>query len=333
MLVRFQNQGLLFLFLLLSLNSISQDYSFDQLWLSGEPPLTFKKMVKKSGMQHYYVIPGKRGAENLVLWIREGEDFQNSVFRFDSLHPNEQLKSFSPENENDIHNFGRVRAMGYAITYPFKTEGYHNFFLTSKNVKGDTLFIHTAKAERLSHKCRAGHKREVSRIKDVLQEEIPFQLARERIDFENFHLMLQSGKDLGFSVMKYGKAIPDAVVEIVSQKGWKKEMVTDTDGKVKFQIISDHFSPLQDLKKKHISRMLLKANLIESKKGEYEGHDFNFIAYSTTMELDYIPSVHLYKSKTWSVYIVMLSIVLLSVFVFFIFRKRKQKWQKLIEDE
>jgi len=211
--------SILFVFLI-SFSLKGQEKIPGDLWLSGEPSKAFEKAVKKSGMQKYYALPGKRGSESLILWLREGKDFQSNSYRTDSLKSNEYILSFSPDGKRDFYKFSKVRNLPYALTYPFKTEGYHNFFMISKEVKGDTLFVHTAKAERLSHKCREGHKKEVSRVKDVVYEEIPLQLARGRIDFEDFHLILQSGKDLELTALKYGTKLENARVELISQKGW-----------------------------------------------------------------------------------------------------------------
>ena len=110
-------------------------------------------------------------------------------------------------------------------------------------------------------------------------------------------------------------------------------MITDVEGKVKFQIISDHFSELQDIEKKHISRMLIKARYDEKQEGELNGSLYNYIRYSSSIELDYIPSALLYKSKVWSVFLALLSIGGISLIVYLIFRRRRNNWKKILEDE
>ena len=47
---------------------------------------------------------------------------------------------------------------GYTLTYDWGEEGFYNIYVIEKYVRNDTLFVLIAKAERLHHKCRAGHK-------------------------------------------------------------------------------------------------------------------------------------------------------------------------------
>ncbi len=293
-------------------------------WLSGTPPKDFTGKITPIGMQKLSGLKGNRGKEVLVLWLREGTSPLESKYLDHSLSEDAQFFVFSPSGELINHDLLK-EDNSLAITYDGSMEGFYNIYMLEKFVKNDTLYIQIAKAERLSHKCRNGHKGIIQKMPpQFFNDKIPFEIIRERIPREDFHTFLSCGDELTFKAMLNGIGVENANILITTQKQWGKTLKTNVDGEINLQLISDYFSNLRELQKKKIHRLLLKANYTLAEEGLYKEIPYKYIQYTCTFPEDYIPSEMVYKSRVWGVFVLVFGIAVLSIMIY-IHRTRKAK--------
>jgi hypothetical protein len=302
--------------ILLTFSIEGKGQQFFDCWLSGEAPNEVARKVRPSGMQHFNAYR-ERGQQKFVLWLRSGQDFYNSQYlTLDSTidykvyvkGPNQQDLAYSLNNE-ELQN---------PLAYDFKEEGFHNIIMVLEEHVGDSTYIHIARQERMSHSCRNGHKRVMSRMDAISYPEIaPLELIRHRQPYENFHGILESGMNISFDILFEGRPVPNHPVVITNQKGWKMEASSDQSGVVTFQLPNDYFSDFKELDKHKTHRFLIETLVVKN--------DAKWTSYSTKMEFDYIPSKTLYQSKVWAWVLFTFSLLLIGVVLYIRARNHKKK--------
>ncbi len=299
-------------------------FAQENIWLSGDPPPQAKHKLRPSGMQHYMAFRNNRGQEKLILWPRNGETPKGSSY-LDSFNTEPKIFVVSPAGdllEYDLSSSDK----GFALTYAFDLEGYHNIYLLWKEVRDETLFVHVAKAERLNHKCQNGHRSISGKIKvKSFPEIVPFEIIRNRFKpTEDFHLILASGNVASFSALENNEAIENVEFIFVTEKGWSKTVNANEKGIAEFQIPEDYFSKMKELNKDETYHFLLTAKYSNSTSGEYQGKAYSKISYVCTYAGDYEPSPSLYKSSFWPIIIILFSTLAIGSFIFYSRRKRRR---------
>jgi hypothetical protein len=296
--------------------------SFENIWLSGDPPPQARHKVRPSGMQHFMAYRNKRGQEKLILWPRSGQTPKESVY-LNSFTLEPSVFVVSPEG--DLLDYELIRdEKGFALSYDFKLEGYHNIYFLWKEVENDTLFVHVAKAERLSHKCQNGHRNLSRKVKvKSFPEFVPFEIIRNRFKpTEDFHFILKSGDIPGFSALLNNKKVVGASFCFVTEKAWAKTLTASENAEVHFQIPEDYFTSMKELNKDNISHFLLTSKFDKEEIGTYKGKSFKHIHYTCTYAGDYEPSPSLYKSSFWPIIIILFSSLAIGSFIYWHRRKK-----------
>jgi hypothetical protein len=299
-------------------------FASEVIWLSGDPPKKASKQVKSIGMQRLAGFRGKRGKETLILWVRSGTNPIESEY-LNSTHTSEPVVFvFSPEEKLIKAELSDGR-MGFALTYDGSLEGFYNIYIIERFVHGDTLYVQIAKAEKLSHSCRNGHKGIRPKIPPhSFPGKVPFEIIRKRIPNEDFHTFLASGDEVSFMMLLNGNPVENANVLITTQKQWAKSLKTNKDGEITFQILGDYFSKWKELNNKEIYKFLLKADYTVIEEGVYNKQAYKNIHYTCTMTEDYIPSETVYKSYVWALAVFVFVVTFLS-FLIYLNRKRKRR--------
>ncbi len=301
-----------------------ETFASEVIWLSGIPPKEVAEQIQPIGMQKLAGFRGKRGKETLILWIRSGTNPVISEY-LNSTHTEEaEVLVFSPENkivENKLLNGNK----GFALTYDGNMEGFYNIYIIERFVHNDTLYVQVAKAEKLSHKCRNGHKGIRPKMPPLyFPDKVPFEIVRKRIPNEDFHTFLASGDKVTFMMMLNGNPVENANVLITTQKQWAKSLKTNKDGEITFQILGDYFSKWKELNKKEIYKFLLTADYIVNEEGTYKNQPYKNIHYTCTMTEDYIPSETVYKSYVWALAVFVFVATILSLLIY-LKRKRSKR--------
>lgn len=296
---------------LLSANSHAEGLS----WLSGTPPTTISAKFRPSGMQHYLTYR-ERGVEKLILWYRQGNSPANSIYLDSTVSANPEVFVFSPQKLGKKHDL-ILSNNGFALTYDFDEEGYHNIYIVERWVENSILHIHVAKAERLSHKCLNGHKKIKEKSKVLTFPQIPFDIIRKRFKGgEDLHLILESGDVVDFLITLDGMPVKNAKVSFTSQDDWEKVLMTDSDGIASFQIIADYFSKWKEFQKDKTNHFLVTAEYAIPEGGLYEEQPYSSIIYTATYAGDYIPSKTWYESNASAMIIFFASLLVFSLAIF-----------------
>jgi len=315
-----------FIVLCITIFSLSLEAQvFQTEWLCPYPQQHVKQHVKISGMQKYYAMPGKYGKEKFILWPAKGNSLTEVEYMDSLTVKKSQFYLFSPDREYEKYSLKNTKS-GYAFLYDFGKEGYHNAYMINKYLIHDTLFIMISKAERLSHKCRNGHKDVQKKIEPLIYPNlIPFEMIRLRMKpGENYHFLLESGNHVTFKVLHRGKEVKGAEVTFTTNKDWHKTIITNKKGTATFQVPSDYFPSMGELKQKKVSYYLVKAKFTVALDSKDTNSQFKYICYTCTYPGEYIPSQSLYKSSFWAVIVIVVSVLIISIIVI-ISRSEKNK--------
>ncbi len=297
--------------------------NIQDIWISGEPPIDAKAKVKPSGMQHYYAYRN-RGKEKLLLWPRNGNTLNKANYCLETKDTNIALIVKGPDRQT-LKSKLINSDLGWHIEYDFVKEGFHNIFMIFRENRNDTAFVHIAQQERMSHKCRSGHKSVMVRMDANSYPEITaLELIRKRQDYENFHGILESGMTLEYSLLFNGKSLANHPVKIVTQSDWTLNIMSDDDGIISFQLPNDYFAKFKEIDKHKTHRFTIETTYVSNNLATDSSSSITH--YSTKMEFDYIPSKTLYQSYVWPWVLFFTSLIALSIGIIVIRRRKRHKY-------
>ncbi|MDY6856405.1 MAG: hypothetical protein SWO11_17230 [Thermodesulfobacteriota bacterium] len=302
------------------------------IWLSDAPPEKVSKEIRH-GMRGVSLINGKDGRERKILWIRSGSFPVESryVNRTNTKKP--VVFVISPNGERIKGELSHSR-WGYVLTFEGNMEGFYNVYLFEMFVEGDTLNIMVAKAEVLSHKCSNGHAQIRRKMSPrILQDDIPFEIVRERIPGEDFHTFLSSGDDLILKVIFNGAPLEAANITLRTQKRWIKGLKTNMYGKAAFQLIGDYYPRWKEINKRNNHNFLLTAEHTIKECGSYEGIPYRLIHYIGTLGDVYIPSKTMYSSSLYGLVVLLFVITITGIFIYFHRERRKRPYREYVFGE
>ncbi|MFC1602958.1 hypothetical protein ACFL3U_05280 [Pseudomonadota bacterium] len=308
--------SVLFGMLLVSNLLASQTY-----WLSDIAPT--KEEARKMRSSHGgMVIRGKRGYSK-KLWLRKGDSIVDSTYVEQSDMPLVLVDPKISQNELAFSN------KGYAdVTFKMKNEGYYNLFLTDKQIKDGVLQQAVLKNESLNHSCRKGHDHVKDMVPPLYFEGTSFDIIRERLPKESFHLRMGSGDIISYKVMLNGKPVTGAAVTMSTQKGWAKTLTTDSEGRAAFQMIRDYYPSWHEFKKRNMESFLIIAEYESDESGMYQGEHYNGIHYKATAAGNYYPSTRDYKSYAYGLMIGLIGLMASIFFIYFHRKRRANQYQE-----
>ncbi len=290
-------------------------------WLSDIAPT--KEQAEKMRPSHGgMVIRGQQGYSK-KLWLRKGDSIADSTYVEQSDLP---LVLVDPEGLQAELAFSNE---GYAdITFKMKHEGYYNLFMIDKRVEDGLLQETVLKNESLNHSCRAGHDHVKELVPPLYFEEVPFDIIRERLPRESFHLRLGSGDMITYKVMLNGKPVSGAAVTMSTQKGWAKTLKTDAEGRASFEMIRDYYPPWHEFNKRNMETFLIIAEYDSDESGVYQGKRYDGIHYKATTAGNYYPSARDYKSYIYGLLIGLFGLTAAIFFIYFHRKKRAGQYQE-----
>ena len=314
---------LVYLFLIQPL--VAQEIS----WFSNMPPEGEKKIVT-NGMHRLSSIKGKRGQSSIIQWLRKGTNPEEAKYIQISEEDDFEFYLFSPSKKQLKDKLISKEGKSFFM-YSSKEEGYYNAYLIQKEVVGDTLNITVAKSEMLNHSCRNGHKLIRGIVgPHIYPEAIPVEITRKRLLAEDLHYFTTSSDEVEYQFLVNGKPVEGANLTLVTQKNWNKTLKTNKEGKSTFQFIQDYFSSWQELNNREIYYYLIYGEVTLPEQGNYNGSEYSYIHYTTSLSDGYRPAKTMYMSMFWA-FAVFILVTVITVAGIFIYRLRRQKIYKEIK--
>ncbi|MFC1733555.1 hypothetical protein ACFL6I_24920 [candidate division KSB1 bacterium] len=303
---------------------ISPVYIFGQnvLWWSNIPPQSKKNKVITYGMHKLSSMRGEKGKSQIIQWLRNGNNINHSIFL--SQQPeNSEIILFDPDGKETEISLN-TRDKDLSILYTGEMEGFYNLYLLNQSVRNDTLFVLAAKAERLCHSCRNGHKEVHIKIPyETYPERIPFEILRERFFQEDFHFFISSGDEVTFQVLLNGQPVDHAEVRMITEKDWSVKKYTDKNGQISQEMIGDFFSRIKEFHKDELHNFLIIASCNITSAGVFQGKPYEYIHYTATYTDSYKPAVYQYSSFVYGIFSVLI-VVAVSLVIIKIYRNRKE---------
>ncbi len=304
-------------------------------WFSDTPPS--KEIAKKMRSSHDGLVQrSRRDGTTKRLWLREGEDPLSSSYVKEESVKEGSVKEGSAslilldakKTLQTVSFINEGYAKGYAETkFKMPDEGFYNLFMINNFVKDNTLYSITAKKETLNHSCREGHDGVKEKMPPNLYDEAPIDIIRERMSKERFHSHMTSGDLISYIILQNSKPLPGASVTFVTQKGWKKTLKTDENGRVIFEMIRDYYPQWHEFKRRTRENFLVIVEYVKTQKVILNGQSYYTIKYKATASGSYYPSTRDYQSYLYGLLIGLfaLFVTLLSVYLY---RRRRLKVYK-----
>lgn len=308
----FKRAAMLSIGLLLSSELLaSQTY-----WLSDIPPS--KEFGEKLSSSHGGpVLKSRRNGTSKLLWLRQGEDIATSTYVKKSHAP---LTLIDPKKNLQTFTF-KNRSYAEAV-FKMPDEGFYNLFMSNSFVENNILHNITAKNETLNHSCREGHDDIKEKMIPNSNDAAPIDMIRERMPKERFHTHVTSGDLVSYLILKNGKPLHNASVTLVTQKGWKKTLNTDEEGRVIFEMIRDYYPAWHEFKRRTRENFLLIVEYTQAQSGTLEGMAYDTIKYKATATGSYYPSTKDYKSYLYGLLIGLFAFLATLLAVYFHRKKR-----------
>ncbi len=317
------------LFSFFILHSNFSAHGSEVLWLTNIPPGERQKEITASGMHKLSSIKAGRGKVRIVQWVTRGNNVLSSAYILNSELPEAEIYCYTPEGDLQECNVDSTKHFK-ELSFNNPLEGYYNLYLIRKEVRNDTLFILTAKAELLNHSCRNGHKDVDEKIQSGdHHEKIPMDIVRKRTRLENLHFFVASGDRISFRVSKSSKPLMDASVTFVTHQGWEKTVKTNRKGEAEIQVIQDYFSPWQDINNRNIYNYLIIADYTSQEKGSFMGESYKHIHYTTSLSDGYYPSKVMYSSLSWALGLFLLCSLIAGGGVVYYRNKRSRVYREI----
>jgi len=299
------------------------------LWLSDMPPMRGDGAMggRPGGMGGMggMAMGGERsGPPTKRLWLRSGNDPQKSGFaREDAESPPEYLVVTPAKAEGEPLPPANESRKGLVFETP--VQGFYRLYVTTRKLQGETLSVSVAKAEvpYFSHGGDEEEKATALKANRYL-ESAPIEIVRERAADEKPFFQLKSGDDQAFIVLQKGLPLQGAKVRFISNQGWIKEVVSDEQGRVSFQVVRDYFPPWDDFQKRFKATYLLIAEASAAETGKYKDQPYSNVRYQTTLSGAYYPASNDYRSYAWGLGIGLV-IVLFGGTAIYLYRRRRIK--------
>jgi hypothetical protein len=300
------------------------------------PPLFTDVAPEGGGTRHKgrhdhggYVEEGEDGRRYKRLWLKDG------------LGPKADYAHAPPPSligVFQIDPLGRVSelpkdVLGHeGLKFPLTDEGFYATYAIEKTVRDGRLWLSVAKSEVLMHSCRDGRHDRLAvaeRIPHHTLAQAPIEVVRERLDGEDFHTELRSGDELAFRVLKDGQPAAGATVRMVTGHGWEKTVVSDAEGRARFQMIRDYYPAWDAFERRHRERFLVLASLELDQEGSLDGQPYQRARFETSLPGSYLPSKSDYLSSLVGLAIGLFALTFTGLAVYLYRRRRLRPFQEI----
>ncbi len=271
----------------------------------GRPPSAYESEHRPVVKRSYYFDDHRKSA-NITAYVRRPD---GKVIEPQLILGNTSSISFpTPFGDGPVH-------------------GANSVYVVEQGVSEKVLTIRTAKWITMHHSCGWGHEKKFD-DKMIFPQPlttIPFEIVIDKLWDPNFHLSVASGDNLKITVLSYGKPVPEARLTISSEKGWNKQVVTDTDGKATIQMIRDYYPSLwATFKRSQRGEFLVTAHYNVDQHGSFGEDTYDQVKYLTTLPWMYTPSHNDYASYSYGLGLGVLSMTVSGLGVF-AYRERRKK--------
>ncbi len=303
------------------------------MWLSQIPPSERAKQIKPAGMHRLPSIKKRgRGPTTLALWLRQGDSVLEADYPDQHGFDHLETKILSPQSQAVKHALTKVNG-GLELTFVGPEEGFYNAYLIGQKLNNEILQISTIQSELINHSCRNGHDHVSRNIGSIYGEEIPLEIIRTRVQWEDFHTFIKSGDDIEYQLLLYGQPVQGVQVTLTTHQGWQKSKLTNAEGKVSFEFIGEYFDRDKEFHSRDIYHYLLVANYTVSEAGEYQGQAFQQTKYQTTVSEKYRAATEIYTSTVWGLFTMLFTSVVIGLGIFMYRRRTTRQYREVVFSE
>lgn len=216
---------------------------------------------------------------------------------------------------------GRQR---FVAKFDLDKAGNYNVYASQAVVRDGTLDLQIAKVQTVRGGLREERVPDPAERPPVHDPGKAFELVRERGEGERFYTRLSPGDEVVFTVRSFGETVPGVPVSLVSQAGWRRTVVADAAGRVRFQLPRDDFTPRSEIRRSNWSTYVVSAEWSLLRAGEHDGAAYERLHLRTTLSGRYYPSPFEYRSQAIGLGAVAAVVALAAVatFLFRAFRAR-----------
>jgi len=287
---------------------------------------------------------GRHGAGGQAHGGHESEHRPQPVrtYWLDTCQISDGAEAFVTRPEGAVEKL-RMEREGHEVKVSVRTpmgngpdHGANTVYLIDRSVEDGVLVIKTAKRLIIHHSCGWGHDHKFNAARQVMQPfaVAPLEIVAEHLWDYNFHSNVMSGDVISFRVLSYGKPASGALVTVESDRGWRKTITTDMDGKGSLQLVRDYYPEswqLFDRTKQGVLRLTARFSADEA--GQYEGKTYERALMSSTFAWRYYPARQEYASVAYGLLIAFLSMALSGIGVFYYRERRKRPYREIEFDE
>ncbi len=297
----------------------------ETLWLSDVSPCG----RHKGAHSHGGPVEIRRGVYHKHLWLRLGDSSREDGY----VKPGVR---FSPpmlidtKGQVSERKIGRDKAHDLPdITFPMPDEGFYNIYVSREQVKDGQRQLLIAKAEVLKHSCREGHDNIRQKMPPRHNAAIALELVRERRPKENFHTRLGFGDTVSFIVMRNGQPQPGAQVTLTTAQGWSRGTVSDSEGRVRYEMIRDYYPPWRMFDKRHVRPYIVRAEYSRPESGELDGRPYDHTLYCASFPGTCFPSSPDYESYAYGLIIGLFALFSSGIGTYLFRRRRSRPYREV----
>jgi len=210
--------------------------------------------------------------------------------------------------------------------------GANNLYAFDKKVTDETLFVRNAKWVTIQHSCGWGHDEKFNDVRQKSQshDTVPLEIVVDHIWDTNFHSTVMSGDTINLIVLSYGKPAAGARMSIISEKGWRKTVTTDSEGKASFQMVRDYYPETWSAFHRTEKGMVkFQASYSDDESGIYDGQSYKKTNYSATFSWRYYPARKEYTSLTIGLLLAVFAMGITGGGIFYFRQRRWRGMEKL----
>lgn len=299
------------------------------IWISDMPPMrgdgTRPASSRGGGMGGMAMGGERSGPPVKRLWLRSGADPQKSSFYREDADAAPEMLLVTPQGKPEGEPLPPPAEGRRNLSFEMPAQGFYRVYVTTRKLQGETLNVSVAKAE-VGNFGHDGDEEERDRAMTAprVLENAAIEIVRERQAKEGPFSQIRSGTDQTFIVLQRGLPVPNARVRFVSHQGWVKEVTSDEQGRVSYQIIRDYFPPWNEFQKRFKASYLVIAEVAATEAGSYKDQPYTSVRYQATLAGSYYPSPDDYRSYSWGLGVGLLA-VLFSGIAIYLYRRRRQK--------
>ena len=306
------------------------------LWLADTPPMRGEaSRGRRGGGMGGMSMGGEHGGPPMKrLWLRAGADPQKAPFAHQGADASVETLLVAPLGKPEGEPLPSPAEGHTGLAFEMPAQGFYRVYVTTRKLQGDTLNVSVAKTE-VGNFGHGGDEEEQKRAMTAprVLENAAIEIVRERQDKEGPFSQIRSGTDQAFIVLQKGLPVANARVRFVSHAGWVKEMTSDEQGRVSFQIIRDYFPPWDAFQKRFKATYLVIAEVATSESGNHNDQPYTSVRYQATLAGNYSPSPNDYRSYAWGLGVGLLAVLLSSVAIYLYRRRRLKPFQEVRFDE